>query len=76
MGNKEVIQKLRVELEQLRQKIMNLEIFILTKKFIKLEIQQQDLLVKQKDTMLNYQIILMKRIALIQNLIDKEGNND
>lgn len=76
MTNKEVIIKLRNELEQLRQKIMNLKIFILTNKFKQLDSKQRDLLLAQKTAMLKYQEILIDRIAAIQDLIDGESNND
>lgn len=76
MSNKEVISKLRNELENLKQKIINLQIFLETKKYKKLEEKQQlqaSLLKKQLEAMKQYQNILITRIALIQDLIDKES---
>lgn len=76
MSNKEVISKLRNELENLKQKIINLQIFLETKKYKKLEEKQQlqaSLLKKQLEVMKQYQNILITRIALIQDLIDKES---
>lgn len=76
MSNKEVISKLRNELENLKQKIINLQIFLETKKYKKLEEKQQlqaSLLKKQLEVMKQYQNILITRIALMQDLIDKES---
>ena len=70
MTNTEIINKLRNELEQLRQKIMNLEIFLMTNKMKTLSDKAQDLLYTQKEVMIDYQNILIERIALLQDLID------
>lgn len=73
MELKEIIIKLRNELEQLRQKIMNLKIFLLTSKFTALNIErpnQGTLLKEQLKAMIEYEKILIQRIALIQDDID------
>lgn len=73
MNNKEVIKRLREELEQLRQKIMNLKIFLQTNKFLNISASnkiQAELLNKQLETMEKYQNILISRIALLQDDID------
>lgn len=74
MNNKEIIKRLREELEQLRQKIMNLKIFLQTNKFLNITLsnkRQAELLDLQLETMEQYQNILISRIALIQDQIDK-----
>ena len=68
MNNKEIIKRLREELEQLRQKIMNLKIFLQTNKFLNITLsnkRQAELLDLQLETMEQYQNILISRIALI-----------
>ena len=73
MNNKEIIKRLREELEQLRQKIMNLKIFLQTNKFLNITLSnkiQAELLQQQLETMERYQNILISRIALIQDDID------
>ena len=73
MNNKEIIKRLREELEQLRQKIMNLKIFLQTNKFLNITLSnkiQAELLHTQLETMEKYQNILISRIALIQDDID------
>lgn len=73
MNNKEIIKRLREELEQLRQKIMNLQIFLQTNKFLNISLsnkRQGELLNLQLETMEQYQNILISRIALIQDDID------
>lgn len=73
MNNKEIIKRLREELEQLRQKIMNLQIFLQTNKFLKITLSnkiQAELLQQQLEAMEKYQNILIARIALIQDDID------
>lgn len=73
MNNKEIIKRLREELEQLRQKIMNLQIFLQTNKFLTISLSnkiQAELLNQQLETMEKYQNILISRIALIQDDID------
>lgn len=73
MNNKEIIKRLREELEQLRQKIMNLKIFLQTNKFLNITLsnkRQAELLDLQLETMEQYQNILISRIALIQDDID------
>lgn len=79
MEAKEIIQKLRNELDQLRQKIMNLKIFMLTTKFADLCLEkkaQGELLKEQLKVMFEYQNILIKRIALLQDDIDNGELND
>ena len=74
MSKIEILRKLREELEQLRQKIMNLEIFLQTNKFLNISLSnkiQTELLREQLKTMEKYQNILISRIALIQDDIDK-----
>ena len=73
MNNKEIIKRLREELEQLRQKIMNLKILLQTNKFLNITLSnkiQAELLQQQLETMERYQNILISRIALIQDDID------
>lgn len=73
MELKEIIIKLRNELEQLRQKIMNLKIFLNTTKYVKLNVErprQGILLQQQLEAMTEYENILIQRIALIQDDID------
>ena len=73
MNNKEIIKRLREELEQLRQKIMNLKIFLQTNKFLNITLSnkiQAELLQQQLETMERYQNILISRIALIQDDLD------
>ncbi len=78
MNKKEIIKRLREELEQLRQKIMNLKIFLETNKFFDIITNHQkqgELLKLQLEAMEQYQNILISRIALIQDLIDEENGD-
>lgn len=78
MSNKEIIKRLREELEELRKKIMNLKIFLLTKKYQQIKLDQEEqaiLLARQLRVMDEYENILIQRISLIQNLIDLENGD-
>lgn len=78
MSNKEIIKRLREELEELRKKIMNLKIFLLTKKYQQIKLDQEEqaiLLARQMRVMEEYENILIQRISLIQNLIDLENGD-
>lgn len=62
----EIIDKLRTELVNLRDKTIALENFMISKDFLDVRSDQRILLSEQRDAMLKYREILVKRLLLLR----------
>ena len=74
MNNKQVKENLLIELRELTLKINKLKIFLQTNKFLNITLSnkiQAELLHTQLETMEKYQYILISRIALLQDQIER-----
>ena len=69
----EIIDKLRTELDCLRDKTIALENFMISKDFLDVRGDQRILLSEQRETMLKYQEILVKRLLLLRGTVQGEG---
>lgn len=73
MNIREIMNKLKTELSELRAKMVNLKIFLGTEKYSKMKFKQQkqsELLEQQLKAMEVYEDILISRISLLQNDLD------
>ena len=62
----EIIEKLRTELVSLRDKTIALENFMISKDFLDVRGDQRILLSEQREAMLKYREILVKRLLLLR----------
>ncbi len=62
----EIIDKLRTELVNLRDKTIALENFMISKDFLDVPGNQRTLLAEQREAMLKYRKILVKRLLLLR----------
>lgn len=62
----EIIDKLRTELVSLRDKTIALENFMISKDFLEVSCAQRTLLAEQREAMLKYREILVKRLLLLR----------
>ena len=79
MNNKQVKENLLIELRELTLKINKLKIFLERDNYLEIvenEPKQAELLKLQLETMEQYSKILISRIALLQDQIEKEALND
>ena len=60
------LERMRIELDDLTEKLVKLEIFLRTPKFLSLDKEMRDLLHDQLKVMKEYKEILEKRIELMQ----------
>jgi len=64
----QVINKLKVEFTELRNKIINLETFMLCSDYPCLSYEERNLLEKQRVSMVEYKDILLQRLMLLMFL--------
>lgn len=70
---KNVVTKLKAELEELNNKIINLENFIIGEKFLSISTKQRECLKQQRLFMTGYKECLIVRIADLNQKIKMEG---
>jgi hypothetical protein len=73
--SKEIIEKLEVELDELKDKIFKLDEFINSKKYFELHYDMQHLLQTQYHSMRGYKDALEKRIAFLNEWVKPTEQN-